>query len=64
MAQAKAKAKAKAKGKQIGAKRKLSQDDAVSIKQRIATGATKNALAAEYGITRQTLYSALDHSLV
>jgi DNA invertase Pin-like site-specific DNA recombinase len=57
-------AQAKAKGKQIGAKRKLSQDDAVSIKQRLATGATRNALAAEYGITRQTLYSALDHSLV
>jgi DNA invertase Pin-like site-specific DNA recombinase len=53
-------AQAKAKGKQIGAKRKLSGDDVKSIKQRLACGETKLSLASEYGVTRQTLYSALE----
>ncbi len=52
-------AAAKAAGKQIGAKRKLSSDDVVDIKSRLATGASKSSLAKDYGISRQTLYSAL-----
>ena len=52
-------AAAKAAGKQIGAKRKLSSDDVVDIKSRLATGASKSSLAKNYGISRQTLYSAL-----
>ncbi|MCU7890272.1 MAG: recombinase family protein [Candidatus Thiodiazotropha sp. (ex Ustalcina ferruginea)] len=50
---------AKLKGKQIGAKRKLSSDDVDSIKQRLVKGESKMALAKEYGVTRQTLYTAL-----
>ncbi|MEJ1414313.1 MAG: recombinase family protein [Candidatus Sedimenticola sp. (ex Thyasira tokunagai)] len=52
-------AAAKAAGKQIGAKRKLSDEDVVVIKQRIAEGHTKKGLALEYGVSRQTLYSAV-----
>jgi DNA invertase Pin-like site-specific DNA recombinase len=52
-------AAAKAAGKQIGAKRKLSREDVVDIKSRIATGTSKSSLANEYSISRQTLYSAL-----
>lgn len=52
-------AAAKAAGKQIGAKRKLTNDDVFTIKSRIASGASKSSLALEYGISRQTLYSAL-----
>jgi DNA invertase Pin-like site-specific DNA recombinase len=52
-------AAAKAAGKQIGAKRKLSNDDVVDIKSRIARGESKSSLAGEYSISRQTLYSAL-----
>jgi DNA invertase Pin-like site-specific DNA recombinase len=52
-------AQAKAKGKQIGAKRKLTSDDVKSIKQRLATGETKKAIAKEYQVTRQTIYTAL-----
>ncbi|MEW8218000.1 MAG: recombinase family protein [Candidatus Thiodiazotropha taylori] len=52
-------AAAKLKGKQIGAKRKLSSEDVLSIKQRLAFGESKKAIAEEYGVTRQTLYTAL-----
>ncbi len=52
-------AAAKAAGKQIGAKRKLSSADVVDIKSRLATGVSKSSLAKDYGISRQTLYSAL-----
>ncbi|MBT3024136.1 MAG: recombinase family protein [Candidatus Thiodiazotropha sp. (ex Lucina aurantia)] len=52
-------AAAKLKGKQIGAKRKLSFDDIASIRQRLALGESKKALAEEYSVTRQTLYTAL-----
>ncbi len=52
-------AAAKAAGKQIGAKRKLSNDDVVDIKSRIARGESKSSLAVKYSISRQTLYSAL-----
>ncbi len=50
---------AKAKGKQIGAKRKLTPEQVEEIKEKIALGAPKKALALEYGISRQTLYSAI-----
>ncbi|MCG7869435.1 MAG: recombinase family protein [Candidatus Thiodiazotropha taylori] len=52
-------AAAKLKGKQIGAKRKLTSDDVVDIKRRLASGESKKALAEAYGITRQTLYTSL-----
>ena len=52
-------AAAKAKGKQIGAKKKLSDEQVAEIRSKAASGATKKALAEEYGISRQTLYTAL-----
>lgn len=52
-------AAAKAKGKQIGAKRKLTDEQVSEMRQRLATGATKKDLAREYGVSRQTLYTAL-----
>jgi len=52
-------AAAKAAGKQIGAKKKLSDEDVGAIKERVAGGETKKALSIEYGISRQTLYDAL-----
>lgn len=52
-------AAARAKGKQIGAKRKLSKQDLKTIRSRLRKGATKKALAEEYGISRQTLYDSL-----
>jgi len=52
-------AAAKAAGKQIGAKKKLSEDAVNDIKKRLSEGATKAQLAIEYGVSRQTLYTAL-----
>lgn len=52
-------AAAKAAGKQIGAKKKLSDNDIAEIKKRIASGDSKSALAKEFNIARQTLYSAI-----
>ncbi len=49
-------AKAKAAGKYKGRKPKLSQEQMVEIKQRSDQGEEKKALAAEYNISRQTLY--------
>ncbi len=53
-------AAAKKKGKQIGAKRKLSPEQVADIKARLASGETKKDLASEFGISRQTLYTALE----
>lgn len=53
-------AAAKKKGKQIGAKRKLSPEQVAEIRVRLISGETKKAIAQEYGISRQTLYTALD----
>lgn len=53
-------AAAKAKGKQIGAKRKLSPEQVADIKSRLALGQTKKELAESYGVSRQTLYTALE----
>ncbi len=52
-------AKAKQMGKQIGRKRALNDDQVEKIKTRVAGGEAKSALAKEYGISRQTLYTAL-----
>ena len=52
-------AKAKAKGIQIGRKRVLDDDQVEEIKGRIGHGESKMSLAQEYGISRQTLYTAL-----
>jgi DNA invertase Pin-like site-specific DNA recombinase len=52
-------AAAKAKGKQVGAKPKLTAEQITEIRERIAQSAIKAELAREYGISRQTLYSAL-----
>ena len=52
-------AAAKKAGKQIGAKRKLTSAQISEISKRLADGETKKDLAAEYGVSRQTLYTAL-----
>jgi DNA invertase Pin-like site-specific DNA recombinase len=52
-------AAAKKRGKQIGAKRKLSPEQVVDIKSKLTAGGTKKVLAQEYGVSRQTLYTAL-----
>lgn len=52
-------AQAKAKGKQIGRKAKLTEEQVAEIKERISQGEAKTALAKEYGVSRQTLYSAI-----
>lgn len=44
-------------GKQIGAKPKLSAEQADELRKRAADGADKKALAAEYGISRQSVYT-------
>lgn len=49
-------AKAQAKGKHCGRKAKLTPKQVTEIKGRIENGEEKKALAAEYGISRQTLY--------
>ncbi|OEY65634.1 recombinase family protein [Marinobacter sp. X15-166B] len=52
-------AAARKKGKQIGAKRKLTPEQVEEIRVRVSAGEQKKALAQEYGISRQTLYTAL-----
>jgi DNA invertase Pin-like site-specific DNA recombinase len=53
-------AKAKVAGKYKGRKSALSGSDVASIRSRIAQGESKASLAAEYGVSRQTLYAALN----
>ena len=50
-------AAAKAKGKQVGRLPKLSAEQAEQLRSRVAGGADKKALAAEYGISRQSVYA-------
>lgn len=52
-------AAARKKGKQIGAKPKLTSDQVAEIRARVAAGEQKKALAQEFGVSRQTLYTAL-----
>ena len=49
----------KAKGLPVGAKPKLSPEQVVEVKEKAAEGMEKKALAAEYGISRPTLYKVL-----
>ncbi len=48
---------ARKKGKQIGAKPKLTNEQAVELRKRAATGEQKTILAKHYGISRQAVYS-------
>ncbi|MFK0572922.1 recombinase family protein [Endozoicomonas sp.] len=52
-------AAARKQGKQIGAKPKLSSEQMEELKDRVAAGEQKKALAQEYGVSRQTLYNLL-----
>ncbi len=52
-------AKAKAAGRYKGRKQSLSGDDVKSIRDRLAGGESKAALAREFGVSRQTIYSSL-----
>lgn len=52
-------AKAKTAGKYKGRKRALSEDQIKEIKTRLNHGEGKATLAAEYGVSRQTLYATL-----
>lgn len=53
-------AKAKAAGKYKGRKRALDANQLDEIKTRLGQGESKAALAAEFGVSRQTLYVALN----
>nr|MDT0250317.1 recombinase family protein [Endozoicomonas sp.] len=52
-------AAARKQGKQIGAKPKLFSEQMEELKDRVAAGEQKKALAQEYGVSRQTLYNLL-----
>jgi DNA invertase Pin-like site-specific DNA recombinase len=52
-------AKAKQAGKYRGRQSTMSPDKAHAIRDRVAAGANKAALAREYGVTRQTIYNLL-----
>ena len=50
---------AQKKGTRFGRTKALTDDQVAKIKVRIASGEQKKAIAEEYGISRQTLYSAI-----
>lgn len=50
---------AKASGKYKGSQPKLNSDQAAALRARVATGVPKAAVAREFGISRETLYSYL-----
>lgn len=50
---------AQKKGTRFGRTKSLTDDQITKIKERIAHGETKKILAQEYGVSRQTLYSAI-----
>jgi len=50
---------AKRAGAYKGRKPSLSLDAILDIRKRVAAGEQKTALAAEYGVTRMTVYNAL-----
>lgn len=56
-------AKAKAMGKQFGRKRVLNDEQIEEINVRITIGESKSALAKEYGVARQTIYSVIQNGL-
>lgn len=51
---------AKAKGKHLGRTASLTTSQVAEIKSRAAAGEAKKTLAAEYGVSRPTLYAALE----
>lgn len=52
-------AKAREAGKHMGRSAKLSPSQAAAVRERAAAGESKTDLAAEYGISRATLYAIL-----
>ena len=50
---------ARQRGVKVGAAQKLSAAQVAAVRARVAAGAEKKALAAELGVSRQTLYTAL-----
>src|SRR3954453_21064370 len=57
-------AAAKERGAYTGRKPALTGEQARQLRQRAAAGERKSALAAEYGISRETVYSYLRHAIV
>ena len=55
-------AAAQAKGKHLGRSASLSPDQVAEIVRRVEAGETKKALAAEYGVSRQTIYGTLERA--
>ena len=55
-------AAAQAKGKHLGRSASLSPDQVAEIVRRVEAGETKKALAAEFGVSRQTIYSTLERA--
>lgn len=53
---------ARKRGKQIGRQKSLSDEDVSEIAHRLSEGVSKSDLAKEYGISRTTLYAALNRS--
>jgi DNA invertase Pin-like site-specific DNA recombinase len=52
-------AAAKSRGVLFGAKPKLTSEQVLDIRARVGQGEPKAALAIEYGVSRQTVYTAL-----
>ena len=52
-------AKAKQAGKYRGRKSTMTSSQLQAIRERVAAGANKAALAREFGVTRQTIYNLL-----
>jgi DNA invertase Pin-like site-specific DNA recombinase len=52
-------AAAKKEGRHLGRVKTLTDQQESEIKSRVASGETKKALAGEYGVSRQTIYSIL-----
>ena len=52
-------AAARKQGKQIGANKKLTPDQISDLAKRVKAGEQKKKLAAEYGVSRQTVYNTL-----
>ena len=50
---------AQKKGIRFGRNKSLSPEQVEEIKARLASGETKKALAQEFGVSRQTLYTAI-----
>jgi len=54
---------ARKRGKQIGRRKSLSHEDLSEIALKLSNGASKSDLAKEYGVSRTTLYTALNNRL-